>query len=167
MDRKEQIKELRQSGLTYQKIADKFNISRQRVHQILTGYSSPSNLTKYIESQIRSYLAQKKINSLLKEKLKIKVNSINITKITGLNSCSRDRYRELIRIRDSHTCQICGNIWKKRQRRFDIHHLDEDNTKTKQSDNLGKEADNMITLCHKCHLNLPGHKEAMKLSNRK
>lgn len=33
------FKELR----SYQEVADKFDMSRQRVHQIVTGYTSPSN----------------------------------------------------------------------------------------------------------------------------
>ena len=86
---------------------------------------------------------------------------MNIAKITGMNSGSRERKRELIRIRDNHTCQLCGKIWIKEQRKFDIHHKDYDNKKTRQCDNLEKESENMITLCHKCHLNLPEHRKAM------
>jgi hypothetical protein len=33
-------RKLRASGLTYQKIGDRMGVSRQRVHQYLTGYSS-------------------------------------------------------------------------------------------------------------------------------
>jgi 5-methylcytosine-specific restriction endonuclease McrA len=91
----------------------------------------------------------------------------NITKITGFKSCSRDRVRELIRIRDNHTCQICGKKWVEGKRRFDVHHKDCDKEKTLQCDNYEKEKDNMITLCHKCHLNLPEHKRVMKLEYRK
>lgn len=47
-----QIKELRDKGLSYKSIGEIFGISRQRVHQILTGYKTPfSKLTK--QEQIR------------------------------------------------------------------------------------------------------------------
>lgn len=71
----------------------------------------------------------------------------------GLKSSGRNRTREIVRIRDKHTCQICGAIWKG-GRKFDVHHIDCDKRKTKQYDNLDKEKNNMITLCHKCHCNV-------------
>lgn len=52
-------------------------------------------------------------------------------------------------------------------RRFDVHHIDCDNNKTRISDNLEIESNNLITLCHKCHLNMPEHKEKMHISIRK
>jgi len=73
----------------------------------------------------------------------------------------REYNREKIRIRDKHTCQICGKNWEDGQRRFDVHHIDCIKEKTRQYDTL-KEWDNLITLCHKCHLNLPEHKKTMK-----
>uniref|UniRef100_A0A6H1ZLT7 HNH endonuclease n=1 Tax=viral metagenome TaxID=1070528 RepID=A0A6H1ZLT7_9ZZZZ len=79
----------------------------------------------------------------------------------------RDFNREKIRIRDKHTCQICGIVWVENTRRFDIHYKDCNKEKTRQYDNLKKEAENMITLCHKCHLNLSEHREAMHLSKLK
>jgi 5-methylcytosine-specific restriction endonuclease McrA len=94
--------------------------------------------------------------------LKNIVESESITHKTGMGSGSRDRNRELIRIRDNHTCQICGKKWKEGMRRFDVHHIDCDNSKTRKADNLEKEKDNLETLCHKCHLNLPEHREKMK-----
>jgi len=45
----------------------------------------------------------------------------------------REYNREKIRIRDKHTCQICGKNWEDGQRRFDVHHIDcikEKTTKT-------------------------------------
>jgi len=68
----------------------------------------------------------------------------------------RDYIREKIRIRDKHTCQICKKKWRK-GRRFDIHHKDCDKKKTRGYDSL-KNEDNLITLCHKCHMNLEDHK---------
>jgi 5-methylcytosine-specific restriction endonuclease McrA len=92
---------------------------------------------------------------------------LNITSFTGMETGSRDRKREMIRIRDNNTCQICGLVWKSSQRRFDVHHIDCDNRKTRKADNLKSEWNNMITLCHKCHLSLPEHKETMQKAFRK
>ena len=86
-------------------------------------------------------------------------------KITGIKWGARDRYRELVRIRDNHTCQKCGLEWQVGERRLDVHHLDEDSTKTRQIDG-DEDMDNMITLCHKCHLNLDGHRETMAIAGK-
>lgn|SRR3990167_3299990 len=64
-----------------------------------------------------------------------------------------DRTRELVRMRDKHTCQICHIKWKKGKRRFDVHHKDKDPEKTKKYDRI-KDMGGLITLCHSCHLNL-------------
>ena len=45
MERKKKMIMLKESGLSYQSIADLFNISRARVHQIISGYRSGN--TKY------------------------------------------------------------------------------------------------------------------------
>lgn len=75
------------------------------------------------------------------------------------------RVREIVRIRDNYTCQICGKVWKEGQRRFDVHHLDFDKNKSRRYDKVS-EISNMTTLCHKCHLNLPEHRKAMRKENR-
>ena len=78
----------------------------------------------------------------------------------------RDILREKVRIRDNHSCQICFKKWKPGQRRFDVHHLNaklENNREYKNS----KCFDEMITLCHKCHLNLEHIRKKISISNRK
>ncbi len=77
-------------------------------------------------------------------------------------SSSVDRERELVRIRDNHTCQKCGKEWKEGMRRFDVHHLDE-NMFGKSNDKMihkydAKNKDRLLTLCHKCHMQI--HKMA-------
>jgi len=68
----------------------------------------------------------------------------------------RERLKELVRIRDKHTCQKCGKVWKEGMRKFDTHHIDEE-----IEGKLGlkycncKDMTKMVTLCHRCHLNLP------------
>jgi len=156
--------ELRNQGITYQKIADKYGLSRQRIHQIITGYKSPTNIESKLRADAKSKMVLIKLNNLLREKLKLNIDLSdvkNLVQITGMESGSRDRNRELIRIRDNHTCQMCDKKWVEGTRRFDVHHLDEDKEKTRKADDLSKEAENMITLCHKCHLNLPGHRKSM------
>lgn len=85
----------------------------------------------------------------------------------------KDYQRELIRRRDNFTCQICKRVWQVGERRFDVHHLDEDKegwdnvkknpTGTKQGVYANDKANlhRMITLCHRCHLNLPHIKRKM------
>ncbi len=71
---------------------------------------------------------------------------------------SRDREREFVRIRDNHTCRICGYKWKEGERRLDVHHLAEDmlgKNRIKMVHKYDKENhDKLLTLCHKCHMNL-------------
>ena len=68
----------------------------------------------------------------------------------------RERTRELARIRDEHTCQMCKKRWES-GRRFDIHHLN--GLCGKRSMSYDKVADlpSLITVCHKCHFNLEDH----------
>mgnify|MGYP001583053019 FL=1 len=80
----------------------------------------------------------------------------------------RERTRELVRIRDNHTCQnsLCGKIWKqdkrkKNNRRFDIHHLNGNCGKFSRTYDRMSDIDELITLCHKCHLNLEEVKSKM------
>ena len=73
----------------------------------------------------------------------------------------RNKTRELTRCRDNFICQFCGKKWKEGQRRFDVHHLDCEKEKTRQYDKI-EELSNLITLCHKCHLNIPEHKKTMQ-----
>jgi 5-methylcytosine-specific restriction endonuclease McrA len=87
--------------------------------------------------------------------------------VRPLHLSGRNYIRELIRIRDNHECQICGKKWVEGGRRFDVHHKDCLKEKTKQYDNYESEKDNMTTLCHKCHLNLPEHKLTMWISRNK
>lgn len=68
-----------------------------------------------------------------------------------------DRPRELVRIRDKHTCQSCGKKWVEGTRRFDIHHLNGLCGKKSKNYDKSKYFEGLITLCHKCHFNHPEH----------
>ena len=152
--RKKDIVKLIEKRLTYNQVGKMYGISRQRVHQIVKEFKNPKPKKPYTKLDIMP-------------KTKVKIDKLNIARITGMSSGSRDRVRELIRIRDNHTCQICGKVWKTWQRRLDVHHIDCVKEKTNQCDNYEKEKDNMITLCHKCHLNLPEHRQTMALAAEK
>lgn len=86
--------------------------------------------------------------------------------ILEIKSGGRDRFREIIRIRDKHTCQICLRVWKKGERRFDVHHEDEEQEGRSKERGICKRdkenMDKMITLCHKCHLSLDSVKAKMR-----
>lgn len=76
----------------------------------------------------------------------------------------RDRNRECVRLRDNHTCQHCLKKWDGKERRFDIHHItDETGEKSKSYESLEEllQPGYVITLCHKCHLNV----DKQKISN--
>jgi 5-methylcytosine-specific restriction endonuclease McrA len=77
----------------------------------------------------------------------------------------RDFIREKVRQRDNWTCQKCGKIWEEGTRRLDVHHLDEklESNRTYQGSRC---LDRMITLCHKCHLNLPHVKKKIMMGRR-
>lgn len=64
----------------------------------------------------------------------------------------RERTREVVRIRDKHTCGDCQRVWKKGERRFDVHHLNGlCGMKSRKYDGID-EIDGLATLCHKCHM---------------
>lgn len=101
------------------------------------------------------------------KKVSFKIKRGEIVKMTGLKTCTRDRIRELVRIRDRHTCLLCKKQWMPNIRRFDVHHLDkkfEGKTLsvTKQD---RPNTHRMITLCHKCHLNMKHIRKKMSLGH--
>lgn len=79
------------------------------------------------------------------------------------NFQGRDRTREIVRMRDNHTCQDCGYVWQQGTRRLDIHHLNGlCGMRSKEYDRID-DVGGLITLCHKCHYN---HEEfSQKLVN--
>ena len=49
---KEELQRMRSEGLTYQAIATQMGVSRQRIHQLITGYKSPEVVPQYIRRRI-------------------------------------------------------------------------------------------------------------------
>lgn len=144
IDRKQTIKNLLDKGWTYQQIGDFLGLSRQRIHQVYTGYHSPANNPKPTKC-------------IPIEWIPAELNGSD-GRLSG-----RDYLSEIVRRRDNHTCQICGKIWKKGERKLDVHHIDEENENNPSYANY-KKFDRMITLCHKCHLNLGTIRKKMSLS---
>lgn len=164
--RLETIKELRMTGLTFKEIGARFSISRQRVQQILGG----KQMKAPEDHKLLTY-AKRRFLGLPDGKIELK-------------SGGRDFLRELVRMRDNHTCQYpgCGRVWQKGQRRFDVHHLDEkiDEKIAGKIDSRRvplkydrEHLDKLITFCHKCHfewhreyklkgLTLPSHNKYTK-----
>jgi hypothetical protein len=88
------------------------------------------------------------MNTTLKGKIRPDAMSREIQKRGG-----RDYTRELVRQRDKRTCQMCHRVWKKGERRFDVHHIYECGSKSMAYDSV-VDIDNMITYCHRCHMNV-------------
>lgn len=84
------------------------------------------------------------------------------------NLSGRDYNRHLVRIRDNNICQKCKRVWRFGERKFDIHHLEGLCGMKSRGYDSSKDLSKLITLCHKCHLNLPEiiYKMKNKLSPR-
>ncbi len=85
----------------------------------------------------------------------------NFVRPSGTEYEGMDYTRQLVRIRDRHTCQNCLRVWKPGTRRFDIHHLGGVCGSKSRSYDRWTDLSKLITLCHKCHLNLPEVREKM------
>lgn len=145
------MQRLKDKRYTYRQIGDLFKISKQRVHQILTEYNNPYYQTEeYKKKRSESHAKWAKKNKIWKR--------------IPYYKQGRSFWREKIRERDNHICQICGKIWQKGQRRFDVHKIDgDDNRKYEQ----GKDLSDWTTLCHKCHKNLPEHKKTTSIAMKR
>ncbi len=106
------------------------------------------NLLKFLLKIIYKFPFVKKYPSDLKFKSGKMVHKVK--SLSGI-----DFVREKVRIRDGHSCKLCGYLWTQGERRLDVHHLDEKMESKKDYRYDRDNMDKMITLCHKCHLNLP------------
>ena len=155
-NRKDLILKMRKKGMTYTEIAIKFSISWQRAWQIANEYKS-----KAVYPLRHKIWTSKKRNLL----------GLSDKKFTekDFSGDGRNRIRELVRIRDKHTCQICRKRWIKGKRRFDVHHLSRKmDGKSRSHGVINYDKNNMdklITLCHKCHFNLDITKKRISLKS--
>lgn len=142
------IRELKKQRYSLSEIGRRFKISKQRVSMIIS-----------------SGLPSRGIGAPRKHGLTVRGFRGRKRGLQG-----RDLLREKIRIRDNHTCQICKKKWREGQRAFDTHHLDgkyEGKSNGRGMYEIDKlNPDKMITLCHKCHLNLPHLKEKFKNTSK-
>jgi DNA-binding CsgD family transcriptional regulator len=150
------IAELYKQGKTYQEIGEHFGITRQRVQQIIKALTIPKPVVK------RDCICGKKFEvSRLNKSFCIECSK-NIAHFTG-----RDRAREIVRMRDKHTCQSCGKKWEEGTRRFDVHHLNGLCGKKSTGFDGINDIDGLTTLCHKCHLSMPHIKMGPNGSTKK
>lgn len=73
-----------------------------------------------------------------------------------------DFAREIRRVIGGHVCELCGRKWKAGMRRFDVHHPNDDNKKTRKYEKIG-DLLNAVILCHKCHMRLPETRNKMRV----
>ncbi len=163
--RKQIIRKLKNKRFTYQYIGNLLQISRQRVCQI-----DKMNVGEIINK--RKNKVRKKENKIKEREQQIQKKETDIKNglkpnTQGIKLQGASFIREAVRGRDNHTCQICGKKWVKGKRRFDIHHIDCNKEKSRKYDNWEKERENMITLCHRCHMNLPEHRKSMSKKYRR
>lgn len=149
-DRLQFINEHRGLDYSWDYISNKLGLSRQRIWQILNPDRLPSKI--------------KPINKI-KIWTKRKREHLGLPLEVTYKSGGLDFVREMVRIRDNHTCQKCFKVWIKGQRRFDVHHLDIKQESVKDINYDRNNMDKMITYCHKCHLNL--HTVRQKMANSK
>jgi hypothetical protein len=145
------IHQERLSGKKITEISKLFDITHQRISQILNNWSIEKIKCKL------EFIKNGKTDYNNKYNFKTRNGAYGLA--------GRDYIRELVRIRDNHTCQTCKRIWNKNERRFDVHHLGGLCGKKSRLCDSKKDMDGLITLCHKCHFNHPEH--TLKTKKRK
>ena len=73
---------------------------------------------------------------------------------------------EAVRKRDKNTCRLCGRKQQKTERQFDVHHLNSDDEGLDKAFKKTHDMEEMVTLCRKCHMNLPVVREKMSLGKK-
>lgn len=70
--------------------------------------------------------------------------------------------RDLARVRDTNTCQMCGKVWDEVENPFPVHHLDGLCGKIKQGYDKIDILPRLVTLCPPCHPRHPQHSHYAK-----
>lgn len=142
--RMEFILECRRMRLSYRAIAEMLGVTKQRIHQIVGAGNAPK-LPKLKQT----------INA---ENLRIwnkrKLEHLGLPTPHGKFGDGVNRIREIVRMRDNHTCQKCLKRWDVGTRRFDVHHLDQNKESSRDVEYDKKNLEKLITLCHACHIGL-------------
>lgn len=149
---------LRCNSLSINQIAKKYNLHSFQVSSFIK-----NGQPVFIEEQ--QYVGLQKINPRVRSKLETYLTKVRQT--TG-----RSRAREMVRLRDKHTCQDCGFVLKTidvlkhnqtlktlkgKWKSLDVHHINGMCGKNSLGYDSPKDISGMITLCHKCHFNRPEH----------
>lgn len=140
------------------RIAEAFGVSRQRIDQIL----NKEKIDKIKKQKRLAYL--KSLSKAKRRELTPPLSSVSRKGLEKLGG--RDRTRELVRMRDNHTCQTCGKKWEEGQRRFDVHHLNGVCGKKSRKYDKVRDHVGLITLCHKCHFNHPSHTVQRRINKK-
>ncbi len=155
LKRRDEIRELNKY-IGYRKISKIYGLTKERIRQIIRYEPTPKKEIdeKIYKSWLREGADYEHYNNLVH--LKKEIGKV-------IKEGSRDQVREMVRLRDNHTCQMCLKKWEVGKRRFDVHHLDSElEGKSKErgaSDTDRRNLHRLITLCHKCHFSLDVVKE--------
>jgi len=125
-------------GLSYSEVGELFDISRQRVHQVLTGYMSPRTRTIRLDREPRPKKDGRFKNGIKRSEEEVKADKKEYIKNwhrSNILTIDGKYVRVKKRPRPDDICEICGRIAS----RINYHHWDD----TKPE--LG------IWLCRPCH----------------
>lgn len=104
--------------------------------------------------------------------MKRKISKLEKYLQTIKQDTGRSRAREMVRLRDKHTCRDCGfklktvdvllynmsiKTLKGKKKSLDVHHINGQCGKNSVGYDSPKDISGMITLCHRCHYNRPEH----------
>ena len=174
MTRNYEVVRLLKKGWKQSMIAEKFNVTPQRVEQIVNSIVCKCGESRnLVDNGIKLFCSfcekQIKINPFLFPKLythiKKEPERFFLNKF-GRDYEGRGRTRMLVRLRDEFTCQVCKSIRTPEMivgkiRLYDIHHLNGMCGKKSRGYDRLSEMDGLITLCHRCHFNHPEHSQKL------
>jgi len=164
-ERDELICSLIKEGHSKNSLGKRFNLSHQRIVQIYAKKHPSNYSSKTLSSHIKKDINEVKIWTKEKRKYLGLPSNYNPIKSGGL-----DFIRELVRMRDNRTCQKCFKVWKEGERRFDVHHQDQEmegRSGERGMIQLDKQnMSKMITYCHKCHFAEHSVRERIKKGRR-
>jgi hypothetical protein len=148
IDTRRKVRQLYRSGMTQSDIARTMDISKQRVSQILLPWANGR-----IPVYKRGWATHRIHVRVLVRTPELMPGLENVSRkmVRGLQG--RDRIRELVRIRDGHTCQGCKRVWELGTRRLDVHHLGGLCGRLSKRYDRVDDGNVLITLCHRCHYN--------------
>lgn len=155
-----EMQQLYSTGMRKRHIALIFDLTPERVRQLLTLYPPFTIPVRFYYRNETVRVRIIKPRPMLYGKLyypNTEISMDGMDRSLAKHLDGRDYTRELIRIRDNHTCQDCGKQWDRTKRRLDVHHLGGLCGKLSTGYDKLSASNILITLCHKCHFNHPMH----------